>query len=1427
MSTSEAEKSLSFFCKSHSSFKTKLGLLSLYKAHFPNWFEKILLSLEYIQLFSLTILIHPSVYEVSNTTIQDSYIFEVVAYTVKLANPSYLLSFTHNDVTTNAVLGIILGYMLFKHILLCYVMYVSWFNKTPNPLLKTIWRWIFKLQGRIACCFITSFWVRTIVMTSNDTFSIHGIGNRALITISAVLIIIEYTISFLLETQLCNFMPTKQYLAGKNFEVQIITLLQKFVIQIIQLFAYKHLSASIWVFIILNLILSLIRGFRFFATLPVYHFKTLLHQGGLVVIALSLHVVYFFQQILKEADYLDKTNFRFLITSWILIGILSCKLSRITLKQIYIQLLTSSSGHKRNPNLLLHKVFATKYIISNTKVPTDNTDKTDIKHLLGVTQSLNLPRIFNLQSQKISHNLLVEKREETDLIILEYLKNLASQFPKNPLLQLNLAYQKYKSPQFHSNIIKITSKLNESLLSPYYMSSALLLCDLEIKNLTQLSNLEEKNYLDLINYMDNQIAMQDLRDHILKQIRLRTQICDHIVGEKANLETIYQNAQTVHRSKTLIQKKVNSFLKQAPEYYLHPYLVFAEYCLYLCYSIEDFHSYFQNYMRKLTRFTKEFSFNHLSQENLYQDENAFVIISTDKLENNSIVYSTKSLQGICGSDRNHYIGTPLARLFPHCLREYYTKIFKEIFEQGQTEFTNQSIRVFLSHKEGLLIEADIFVRVHPYMSQNLYLDLFIRPHRTLTDAILLDETGKIEGVTHNISQLVKTDSTLKSSVHIRQISDELAELNIAFNIVNQKNGEINLLKRSSSKRKKSKTRSSLAASSRFRASTTSPESSPVDLDKALRIYNRYNEEHKSIELPIPPSGRTYKCQISSLDFNSFNLNFIRLEGVFNKHLPGGHLDNSVSRDATSLQELGDVEEVKHIEAISSNREWILTTREFKGTIPTERDEPDLRSHNFENNETDENLLISPTTSRFFFKNTPTTPRQKGSPRQEGKPATDPAPVQSVQLPSSLSVGSASSRMSQISGVFKTFQQAINTRSYQKSFNFLCLTFYGVILGTLICQIVLKSVLDTTMDRLIIKTQLLNFAQTRAQQVCAIENNARGCKMVVDGIVTVANTTLAIDTSLRKTLSNFIVPEEYLTAANVGIANNVASEDDDIQQMIFKRGVRMKGTPVDPTDTSISLITTLQHGDMIKSVIRYLNGLPLVNSKAGSNAFDFILNNAANDFLVRNQEIVDAFQASVDEQRDHLQLMINLSVIVLPILLAGIVCLVTVIIFKQYTKEKRHLLAFLKLNPTMIQSVLGTLKMFETRLVQQEKLKDELVPKLIYRLDNDRSFTSYHKAHDSQIVASGDMQKRYIFYIVKVLFYIALLIAIVIINYVLISNSTDHIYLLQRQTQFANYIGSTGAITYIAKTEAIMTNNTNYIMGMKPYDQWRIGMKKWN
>ena len=1385
MKKSEGDHSLNFFCKDQSSFKAKIGILSLYKAHFPAWLEKLLMTFEYLQLLSLTILLHPSVSQFLNPNVNNHYIYEVIAGFFKLVNPSYLLPFTHSDATTLSVLRIILAYLLFKYFILAYALYISYVNKEPNSQLKSLWRWIFKLQGRATCCFITSFWVRTIVTASNDTFSIQGIANQAVMAISAVLIIVEYMISFILETQLSDFLPSsKKFLASKNHDMQIITLLQKLVIQLIQLFVDNNISAGIWACIIWNLTLSLIREYRFFTTLPLYNYKSLLYQGDLTTIALSLHIVHFFHQILKEIDYQQETDFRFIIMSWIIIGILFLRISRGLIQEIYTRLLTQNHP-KGNPNFLLHKIFATKYLIKNIKIPMGTTEKTDIHYLLALTQTLNLSEVFHLPSRKGSSELLKNK-EEVASLMLEYLEHLSNIFPSNSLIKLNFAYRNYKSTNFYAKIIKSTSKLNENILSPYYMSSILLLHDLQS---TKFKDTEVKaNNVDLNHYIKNRLLIDEIQNEILKQIMIRKQICEGLLGEKPDLEAIYQSSQIVHRSKMLILNKIGFFLKQAPEYNLHPLLVFAEYSLYLNYSIEDYHHYYENYARKMSKFTKEFEANNLSEENLYQDRNAFLIISA---ENNYLGYSTKSLQDICGLDKNNYKNTPITRLFPHSLQDYYNKILKGIFEKGHTEFANKRIPALLCHKEGWLLEADILLRVHPYMSTSLYLNMLIRPYQTSTEFLLLDENGNIGGASRTIAEFLHLNKS--ASINVKQISEDLANLN-------RNNYQLNDDKNSSSGNR------------------------IIELSRA-KLQTAEDKNSFSTSL---------RCRVLTIDSTTFPLNLIKLEVISHYELS----ENLITSNSAQENDFQEREQINDIP--SSNRFWNLTTKEmciseaFKGPSQSTQYKDEPLSATTQQYQETEDPIMSPATSRALFKSRFFSTKYQMHSRTntmntDHHPYQAPINHNTLVRPPLLPVSAAkisastheSTKVSQVDNIFKAFQQAINTKTYQRSFNFLCLIFYGVILLTLISQIVLKSVLDSTMSHLIIKTNLLNYAQKRTLQANSIHNTARGCLLLIGGLLTPGDMNLA-DSPLRQRLANMMVSLEVMAESNEGIMNNLASESDEIKKMLFEKDINIKGSFADPLDSNTELITNFQHSHMLASVFGFLNSLELLASDAGARAFEFLTFNTVNDFLAKNEEIIEAFKASVHKQKESFQSLLNASVIVLPLLLAGVVCLVAAIILKQYTTEKRHLLAFLKLNPIMVQKILENLKSFERKLVGQEKLQEHIAPHLIYQLERNTEFTNYHKGHSSQRIRSGKMQRRYFFYIFRVLFYVALLISIVIANYICITQAIKEIYNKQRQLQYSNYISSIVSTTYIAFSEAFVTNNTNYIMRQPPFEVFKQG-----
>jgi len=363
-----------------------------------------------------------------------------------------------------------------------------------------------------------------------------------------------------------------------------------------------------------------------------------------------------------------------------------------------------------------------------------------------------------------------------------------------------------------------------------------------------------------------------------------------------------------------------------------------------------------------------------------------------------------------------------------------------------------------------------------------------------------------------------------------------------------------------------------------------------------------------------------------------------------------------------------------------------------------------------------------------------------------------------------------------------------------------------------------------MSNLILKTNLLNAAQLRTFHLTLIQNSARGTSLQFAGGLTAGDTGIPDEefkAGLYIMLASLVVMEE----SNNLIMNNIASESDEIKQMLFQQDIEILGNIADPSALDVQYVNSFQHTDILNDATRLLNNLNPFVSDTGYNAFIFVTYNSANGFLAKNQEIIQAFLNSVNQQKEQLQTMINLFVIILPLLLAGIVLLLSIIIWKQYDREKRHLLAFLKLNPFMISQILNNLKSMQKRLRFQEKYNEEEFRRLIYQFRHFAQYTSYHKTQDLKSVRYENMQKRYFGYIFKTLLCISLLIIVVIVNYIFISKATNKIYRQQKQIQYANDISSAAMVTYTAYSEAFASNNTLYIMRKPPLEIWKEGIQE--
>ena len=320
-SRQQISKKLNAVSQKQFSFRQKLTYILL-AAHIKSPFiETLLLFLEYAQLFSQALLTYSFFHK--NETEDDFLFLRGIEYFAKLFNPTYLLNYENEYNSTKSILFLIFAGLALKLLLYVYIFIISATKFQPNPLALKIFQWIFQAQARVIYYLTTSFFVRVIIVRNQneEQFSFLGAGKNADLAVCLLIIILEFCLSSLLKINFHYVLPSKSFLASKDNFSEIITLTQKFLLQILQIILWKDSQAAHWVFIIVNCIFSAIRDFQFFKVLPLYRIHALLFQGSLLVIVSALHFTALIQQIIisSETTHLQNINMEFTIVVWMVI----------------------------------------------------------------------------------------------------------------------------------------------------------------------------------------------------------------------------------------------------------------------------------------------------------------------------------------------------------------------------------------------------------------------------------------------------------------------------------------------------------------------------------------------------------------------------------------------------------------------------------------------------------------------------------------------------------------------------------------------------------------------------------------------------------------------------------------------------------------------------------------------------------------------------------------------------------------------------------------------------------------------------------------------------------------------------------------------------------------------------------------------------
>jgi len=932
-------QTLRSFCQDRSSFKTKFALLSFYKVEYSQLTEAIILVLEYLQLMSQIILSsnidydHPAL---------NSFIFDIVVYFFKMINPSYLLDYGKSDATTTTVLTILFCFTLAKLALFLYVICVCLWDYAIHSWLLYIWKCLFKLQTRVVYFLLTSFWVKAIIESREGSFDLFGMSQAGLIVISSLVLAIEFLMSFVLEFQFDYVLPTKNLLSSKDSSLQVTTLFQKMIIQVLAVIFSSNSEACAWVCSVIGMLLSALREFQFGTKLPLYYFKALALQRALLCVINSLNLIYFLNTILKATSY-EAANINFIILTWIVISLLAIKGAHECLKDRILRLLCTNM--KSSPEISLHKVYATQELKALEVKPGKKNLKYHWTYLIATHQRTGVESVFGVDSGLKEEENSSEKSPEDAMsrVPLMYLEGLLARFPKHFLINLHTAYTCFKNAEPYAKTIKIANQIKQNKWSPNYLSASLLLYEIENSMFEgQKDGISDENDLNLNRYVQCRLLIENIKKKMLKQTELYLKVCGNILGDTANIEEIYSSGQKMSDLRIKIEKKINNASGVLPPHCISPLLCYAKYYSVVNHSSEYFEKYYQSYNHAYFKLEEKFKETNLLEENLYQDLNAFLLISTEKLDYGKILYCNSSLLSLCGGNNiKGYIGSRVTQIFSPSLRAYYDNFGKDVLKTDGVVSINKTYRTYLYHKEKYVIEVDFHAKYHPYLAQGLCINMIIRPVPMTAEFLLLKEDGNIEGASKELSKTLKlTDSssanTNSSLISSRFLSRELYKINAAFNIVlnNQHmTGDSTTQQQYYSSSHKEKETNSLTLSSR--GSSLSPVTGvKMSHERALELYNNFTAGFQKLQLyPYDKEAggyvarsrneaQTFYCHIEVVKFGSTTLKVVYLRPT--------------TQESGGLEERAQdsVLELRQSKAFGEAR-WKTTTEE-EGVMSTKR-----------------------------------------------------------------------------------------------------------------------------------------------------------------------------------------------------------------------------------------------------------------------------------------------------------------------------------------------------------------------------------------------------------------------------------------------------------------------------------------------------------
>jgi len=1365
---------MSSACADKSSLRAKIATISLFgDSPISSAFsQKLLLLLEYLQLLSPILLFALFFQKQQETALLSSLLF-----LARIINPGLWISF---DKLTASELIILCGLFVFtvsKYLLLIWIIYKFQRNSQPQKLLIKVWRTLFSIQGRVLYFYVTFFWVN--VAMDSQTLSVELTQGERMcfkkkIVVSLLAIILDFAFSILLYARYYYMLPMKNFLSGKDNVVEMITLIQKFTLQILTIFLARGFQSSVWIITVINIIADSMRNLYFFKTLPLYNFEALHYQATILMILSSLNLTCFISIIGKSSNY-EIVNLVFFMYIWAIISLLTIKISRGYLKSKLWRIICDPSV--TSPAFLLHRISAISQLknYKSTEVKTSwaslarGSVKNNLKDFLKITEETELENI----NDKKSANVLFGK----------YLEKLIELYPNNEKIQLFAAQFFVKKSQKYGDAVKALTSLRLKGSDKNIKLNADLLL-IQIQNELQAKS-EERNresQLDLTSYLQEQGLVFQLQASMLEQACAQIKVCEEIKKNAPDTFIIHKTAQIFNKLRGKNIKSVKVLFKELSESNLEPLLLYAHYFLSLNHSLEEYSQFLKVYSQRFQKHQRYFDQQDLCQKNLFQAENWVYILSGHKATAGDVIFAPKPIGGVRLDTFKD--STIISRTAP-CLRSGAAQFYQRVAENYDETFFNKTARRHIYHQDGYLIETTYHLNIHPYVTQGFYFVLFLRPIMTTRDLILVLENGDIDCGTKNISEklgFLSNSKEINLKKNIKNISEEFVLINTAFNLV---------------------------------AFPQKKYSEDLTMEAAQELYDLYTTTGRDIwlsSLSDPNEAYLYHCKMVNEVYGSKVIKTLILQ-----EKTKGSMSVTTATPATK-QTPAETQRCDECSTGKDEKEqgWIdfqsLTSRKKVHTLLVNKSEEGgtVTASCKTQEEGGTSRFLLETERKPSFIDTRRKVKRRDSPEKGND--------QRYSKKASSWYDTNSKESSQRKKLASLFVLSLESRHYSRIFKGINILLYIALTVFLMCQFIITAVVNKNLDNFKAQKDVLRTFQLRSFFLISLEGNVRNLYDIGTGAFNTSGRRGSGRTGIYQNLAQQSLTN--LTQMNQKLLLNGNELSEEISSLLWEKDIPIYYTYFGESSQTYVEENTFGGIDRIitaAATVINSNGTNLARMKDPA---QFVFRNSLNDILVKSQWISETIINFLNSQRSKISTRVVEYFIIEFVLMIVLLGVFILALWKQYNKEAKNLSALCRVDNQKIDDTLRGFVRFKEMIEDQKSMSNTIHQ--IMEMNNANAKNKNEQQMTREATKNPNrkgLQRNYYIFIVIFLVFLFALIGLITVGVNITTTLLDRFKSEQEQIYFLDYLRTRTALSRQAARELVATNNTGKVENKFPLPEF--------